>query len=172
MPFAKAAMLHLQMLHRLVSHCAETLASNTTHGHALLTETHVAHARQRGTGGRCAARQMVVHAHQRWDVNQMKISNPADHAMATNHEVDLSVQTTPIITEDPLEQCHQVYHAITISNVDMINSGSAKAFAELLVFHIKPPVSGPLHVKVDTESGGNTLPLRTFRQMFHGTPIH
>ena len=88
------------------------------------------------------------------------------------HEVDLSVQATPKITEDPPEQCHQVYHAITISNVDMINSSSAEAFAELLVSHIKPPVSGPLRVKVDTGSGGNTLPLRTFRQMFHDTPVH
>ena len=35
-----------------------------------------------------------------------------------------------------------------------------------------PAVRGPLRLKVDTGAGGNTLPLRTYHQMFGNTPTN
>lgn len=65
------------------------------------------------------------------------------------------------------------FHAITISDVGITAAAdsSDEAFITLRVRHIKPDVCGPLRIKVDTGSGGNTLPLRTYRQMFGDTPF-
>ena len=41
-----------------------------------------------------------------------------------------------------------------------------EAYTSLSVHFYKPPVSGGLRAKVDTGAAGNTLPLRTFKQMF------
>ena len=39
-----------------------------------------------------------------------------------------------------------------------------------MIEHLEPRVTGNLEIKLDTGSGGNTLPLRTFRQMFGKIP--
>ena len=39
-----------------------------------------------------------------------------------------------------------------------------------MAYHNRPQVSGPLHLKLDTGSRSNTLPLRTYQQMFGGIP--
>ncbi len=46
-----------------------------------------------------------------------------------------------------------------------------KHYITLQVRHKSPHVSGSTRLKVDTRSGGNTVPLRTYRQMFCNTPM-
>lgn len=46
-----------------------------------------------------------------------------------------------------------------------------EAFTTLMTYYEEPRVSGPLRLKLDTGSGGNTLPLRTYKQMFGDIPI-
>ena len=41
-----------------------------------------------------------------------------------------------------------------------------EAFATVVIYHDEPKVKGPLLIKTYTRSGGNALPLRTFKQMF------
>ena len=45
-----------------------------------------------------------------------------------------------------------------------------EAFATVVIYHDEPKVKGPLRIKIDTGLGGNTLPLRTFKQMFVTIP--
>ena len=49
-------------------------------------------------------------------------------------------------------------------------SSPNEAYTTLSVKYVKPCVNGPLRLKVDTGSGGNTLPLRTYKQMFGTIP--
>ena len=63
------------------------------------------------------------------------------------------------------------FHAITISDVGITASSNDEAFIKLQVRHTTHNVQGPLRIKVDTGSGGNTLPLRTYKQMFRDTPL-
>ena len=48
----------------------------------------------------------------------------------------------------------------------MINVVPVEAYTTALTWHTNPPVKGPLPVEIDHGAGGNTLPLRTFKQMF------
>ena len=45
-----------------------------------------------------------------------------------------------------------------------------EAFATVVIHHDEPKFKGPLRIKIDTGSGGNALPLRTFKQMFGSIP--
>ena len=50
------------------------------------------------------------------------------------------------------------YYAIQISNLALKPSSPNEAYTTLSVKYEKPCVNGPLRLKVDTGSGGNTLP--------------
>ena len=69
------------------------------------------------------------------------------------------------------EYQYQVYHSITSDNVkiDTVDDNQA-VFATLQAYHKSPHVLGPLRLKVDTGASGNTLPIRTYRQMFGDMP--
>ena len=63
------------------------------------------------------------------------------------------------------------FSEITFSDIAIdANDSDHEAFVNLPVRHKSPPVSGKISLKVDTGSGGNTLPMRTYRQMFHDIP--
>ena len=62
------------------------------------------------------------------------------------------------------------YYAIQISNLALKPSSPNEAYTTLSVHYEKPCVNGPVHLKVDTGSGGNTLSLRTYKQMFDTIP--
>ena len=59
-----------------------------------------------------------------------------------------------------------------ISNLALKPVSSNDAFTTVNVQYSNPRVSGPLHLKIDTGSGGNTLPMRTYHQMFGNRPTH
>ena len=64
------------------------------------------------------------------------------------------------------------FYAILISDVAMKPARNNEVFTHVHVSHKNPDTKGPLKLKVDTGSGGNTLPMRTYRQMFGETPTH
>lgn len=66
------------------------------------------------------------------------------------------------------EQSSTHFHAITVG-INAVNNSSDEAFIMLQVKH--PKAQGQLKIKIDTGSGGNTLPLRTYQQMFGNTPL-
>lgn len=76
------------------------------------------------------------------------------------------------VEEDPSADSTLMYmpsfSMITIANLGVATN--REAFTKLIAKHINPPVYGPIDLKVDTGSGGNTLPLRTYKQMFGETP--
>ena len=45
-----------------------------------------------------------------------------------------------------------------------------EAFATVVIYHDESKAKGPLRIKIDTGSGGNALPLRTFKHMFVTIP--
>ena len=59
-----------------------------------------------------------------------------------------------------------------ISNLALKPASSNEAFTTVSVQYSNPHVSGPLHLKIDTGSGGNTLPMRTYHHMFGNRPTH
>ena len=61
------------------------------------------------------------------------------------------------------------FYSLRINTLDRPDR-SDEAYVTLHVQHREPDVAGPFRLKVDTGSAGNTLPLRTYRQMFHDTP--
>ncbi len=63
------------------------------------------------------------------------------------------------------------FYALHISDLALKPPIATEAFTTLQMRHTNPDVSGPLRLKVDTGSGGNTLPFRTYRQMFGNIPI-
>lgn len=63
------------------------------------------------------------------------------------------------------------FHEITLGDIAInANVYDKEAFVNLPVRHKSPPVTGKISLKVDTGSGGNTLPMRTYRQMFKDLP--
>ena len=56
------------------------------------------------------------------------------------------------------------------SNLALKPLNTNKAFTKLNMSYNNPAVGGPLRLKVVTRVGGNTLPLRTYHQMFGNIP--
>ena len=54
------------------------------------------------------------------------------------------------------------FYAMHISNLALKPAISNEAFTTVNVQYSNPRVSGPLHLKIDTGSGGNTIPMRTY----------
>ena len=69
------------------------------------------------------------------------------------------------------EECTRSFYPIYIGNVDL-QSPAHEAFTILRTRHFNPNMEGPLRIKLDTLVGGNTLPLRTYKQMFSSRPKH
>ena len=65
----------------------------------------------------------------------------------------------------------EVFDAIDIADVTLHSIMKKEAFTMLDMHHAKTNVSGKLKLKIDTGAGGNTLPLRTFKQMFKDKPV-
>ena len=63
------------------------------------------------------------------------------------------------------------FYSITISDLSFSHINRDEAYTSLIINHDQQNITGPLKVKIDTGSGGNTLPLRTYRQMFGHTPF-
>ena len=59
-----------------------------------------------------------------------------------------------------------------INNLATKSASYNKAFTTVNVQYSNHRVSGPLHLKIDTGSGGNTLPMRTYHQMFGNRSTH
>ena len=59
-----------------------------------------------------------------------------------------------------------------ISNLSLKPSSSNEAFTTVNVQYRHPRVSVPWHMKIDAGSGVNTLPMRTYHQMFGNRPTH
>lgn len=76
-------------------------------------------------------------------------------------------------TDDDHTGVQKHFYSITISNkcFDSITDDRDEAFT---VLHVQPPLlkghSHTLRLKIDTGASGNTLPLRTFRQMYGDSP--
>ena len=63
------------------------------------------------------------------------------------------------------------FHSIVMSDsVLYTDTCQSEILTELVISKTKPHICGPIKVKVDTGSGANTLPIRTYRQMFPNTP--
>ena len=91
--------------------------------------------------------------------NNNKQSHAVDIQHYSNNENNTSATSSEIN-----------YYAIQISNLALKPSSPNEAYTTLSVKYDKPCVNGPLRLKVDTGSGGNTLPLRTYKQMFGTMP--
>lgn len=61
------------------------------------------------------------------------------------------------------------FHHILINDI-ACDEDRREVIIPLLMEHTKPRVSGKLHSKLDTGAGGNTLPVRTYKQMFGSKP--
>ena len=59
-----------------------------------------------------------------------------------------------------------VFYKMHISNLTLKQAISNEAFTTVNVKYSNPHVSGPLHLEINTSSGGNTLPMRTYHLMF------
>ena len=59
------------------------------------------------------------------------------------------------------------YYTIQISNLALKPSSPNEAYTTLSVKYEKPCVNGPLRLKVDTGSGGNTLLLITYKDVWY-----
>ena len=64
----------------------------------------------------------------------------------------------------------KTFYPITVSGMAFHAMKTKEAFVTLMVHNTQPRVEGPLRLKLDTGAGGNTLPFRTYRQMFGETP--
>ncbi len=72
------------------------------------------------------------------------------------------------VSEDEDESEETLFDSL---QVDSLKAKTEEAYITLQVRHKSPHVSGSMRLKVDTGSGGNTLPLRTYHQMFCNTPV-
>ena len=61
------------------------------------------------------------------------------------------------------------FHSIRVNTLKSCDK-SDEAFVTLKMSYPDPHVKGDIRLKVDTGSGGNKLPLRTYRQMFGDIP--
>ncbi|XP_014667285.1 PREDICTED: uncharacterized protein LOC106808892 [Priapulus caudatus] len=62
------------------------------------------------------------------------------------------------------------FYSLQVSDIALHNIDRSEAYASLIVHPTHPRVEGPIRLKVDTGAAGNTLPLRTYKQMFGDTP--
>lgn len=77
--------------------------------------------------------------------------------------------------EEEYAQYAQTFYSVMISDITSgTMTNDTEAFTTLDTYHENPRVTGTVRLKVDTGAGGNTLPLRTYRQMFGdiGMPDH
>ena len=65
----------------------------------------------------------------------------------------------------------EVFDTIEMSNTEVHSIVQKEAFSTLDVMHDSPRVQGMIKLKVDTGADGNTLPLRTYQQMFKDFPL-
>ena len=91
--------------------------------------------------------------------NNNKQSHAVDIQHCSNDENNTSATSSEIN-----------YYAIQISNLALKPSSPNEVYTTLSVKYVKPCVNGPLRLKVGTGSDGNTLPLRTYKQMFGTIP--
>ncbi len=73
------------------------------------------------------------------------------------------------VLEDEGETYSKSFYSISIGNISL-NAVKDEAYTTLMVEYPNSPVTGTLRIKVDTGAGGNTLPLRTYQQMFGSIP--
>ena len=79
-----------------------------------------------------------------------------------SHEIDFS--------QNEEEEPSLVYYSIAMADINT-QSKDSEAFVTLDINHKNIEAKMPrLHLKVDTGAGGNTLPLRTYKQMFKNIP--
>jgi len=108
------------------------------------------------------------HSDQEEQVSKYKKEYQKQHKQRKKQD---AVRCTDSSDNSAEETYTDTYHAIIIDDIN--NSAARKeAKTELKVEHKSPRVTGNIEVKVDTGAGGNTLPLRTYRQMFGKTPTH
>ena len=86
----------------------------------------------------------------------------------TQHKQDEVVHHTQDTSTDYVMPFHSIVMSDSVLHTDACQS---EILTELIISKTAPPVCGPIKVKVDTGSGANTLPIRTYRQMFPHTPI-
>ena len=89
----------------------------------------------------------------------IKQSYAVDTQHSSNYENNTSATTSEIN-----------YYAIQISNLALKPSSPTEESSTLSVKYDKPCVEDRLRLKVDSGSGGITLPLRTYEQMFGTIP--
>lgn len=97
-------------------------------------------------------------------------SKPSFHKGKKNNKKLHSVNSR---TPAQMPDSAHYFHSIKLSDIalDAVDSPN-EAFIMLHSRHQIPPVSGYFKLKIDPGSGGNTLPLRTYRQMFGEKPLH
>ena len=63
-----------------------------------------------------------------------------------------------------------IFNPVRSSDMSVNAVHRVEAFVTVVIYHDEPKVKGPLRIKIDTGSGGNTRLLRTFKQMFGSIP--
>ena len=81
---------------------------------------------------------------------------------SNNHEINFD-------QGDQEDESATVFYSIAMAGIDH-KTCKSEAFITLDVDHSELDAKKPLLLKVDTGAGGNTLPLRTYNQMFKNAP--
>ena len=93
---------------------------------------------------------------------------------AGNMRSQNEVRFDPDIDTDSESENYNTYaktfNPVQTSDVSVNAVHREEAFATVVIYHDESKVKEPLRIKIDTGSGGNTLPLRTFKQMFGSIP--
>ena len=92
------------------------------------------------------------------------------HKHRRQHAMDVQQSDDTPDCPDNKDRCG--FFAVCISNLALKPLNNNEAFTKLNMSYNNPAVRGPLRLKVDTGAGGNTLPLRTYHQMFGNTPTN
>ena len=92
------------------------------------------------------------------------------HKHRRQHAMDVQQSDDTPDCPDNKDRCG--FFAVCISNLALKPLNNNEAFTKLNMSYNNPAVRGPLRLKVDTGAGGNTLPLRTYHQMFGSTPTN